>query len=85
MISGRVKSRKDRLLERLRRYYVCLSILRSYRILLNIGRRLRNKGRANLLTAISKYSIYIGYRTDSRYKDFKVCNYYRIRISLARL
>ena len=50
-----------------------------------MGRRLRNKGRANLLTAISKRSIYMGYRADSRYKDFKVYNYYYTYVSLTRL
>ena len=50
-----------------------------------MGRRLCNKGKANLPTAISKYSVYIGYRINSRYKDFKVYNHYYTYISLARL
>ena len=50
-----------------------------------MGGRLYNKGKANLLTAISKYSVCIGYGIDSCYKDSKVCNYYYTHISLTRL
>ena len=50
-----------------------------------MGKRLYNKGRANLLTAISKCFVYIGYRIDNCYKDFKVYNYYYVYISLTRL
>jgi hypothetical protein len=50
-----------------------------------MGRRLRDKGRANLLTAMSKRSVYIGHRVDSRYKDSKAYNYYYTRISLTGL
>jgi len=50
-----------------------------------MGKRLYNKGRANLLTAISKYSVYIGRRADNRYKDSKVYNYYYTRIGLTGL
>ena len=50
-----------------------------------MGKGLYNKGRANLPTTISKRSIYIGYRIDSRYKDSKAYSYYSTRISLAGL
>ena len=50
-----------------------------------MDRRLRKKGRANLLTAISKRSIYMGYRADNRYKDSKACNYYYTRVGLTGL
>ena len=50
-----------------------------------MSRRLCNKGKANLPTAISEYSIYIGHGTDSCYKDSKVCNYYCTHISSTRL
>jgi len=51
----------------------------------NMGKRLRNKGRANFPATISKRSVYIGYRVDNHYRDFKVYNYYSIRFTLARL
>jgi len=50
-----------------------------------MGGRLCNKGRANLLIAISERSVCMGHRADSRYKDFKVCNYYRTRVGLTGL
>ena len=50
-----------------------------------MGRRLRNKGRANFPIAISKRSVCIGHRADSRYKDSKVYNYYRTHVSLTGL
>jgi len=50
-----------------------------------MGGRLRNKGRANLLTAMSEYSVRMGHRADSRYKDSKVCNYYSTRVGLTGL
>ena len=50
-----------------------------------MAKRLCNKGRANLLTAISEYSICIKCGIDSRYEDFKVCNYYCTYIGLTRL
>jgi hypothetical protein len=83
--NGKGRYPEDRLLERLRRYYVYPSISRSCRILLNIGKRLCNKGRANLPTTTSKRSICIGHGIDSRYKDSKVYNHYRTYISLAGL
>ena len=50
-----------------------------------MGKRLCNKGKANLLTAISKRSVYMGYRADNYYKDSKAYNYYHTRVSLTRL
>ena len=50
-----------------------------------MGKRLRNKGKANLPTAISKCSVCMGYRADGRYKDSKVCNYYYTRANLTGL
>jgi len=85
MISRRVKSRKNYLLKRLRRCYICPSIPRSCCVLLNMGKRLCNKGKANLLIAISERSVYIGYRIDNRYKDSKAYNYNRTYIGLTRL
>ena len=42
MVSRGVKYYKDYLLERLRRHYISLSVFRGLRILLDIGRGLRN-------------------------------------------
>ena len=50
-----------------------------------MGKRLCKKGRANLLTAISEHSVYIGYRADNRYKDSKACNYYYTCVGLTGL
>ena len=50
-----------------------------------MGRKLRNKGRANLPATISKRSVYIGNRVNNRYKDFKAYNYYYTYIGLTRL
>ena len=85
MLSRRVKGCKDYLLEGLQRRYISLSVYRSLHVLLNIDRGLRNQGRANLLTAISRRPVYIGHRADYCYKNSKACNYYCAYISSTRL